>query len=117
MAAALAVAVLGMGCGDSDEATSTTTTATPTTATPTLPVYRITCNIAAGALGADAVAAGAVEPAEIPEDFFPVLAVVDLAEIERKVAVADLAAGQVVVEGMFVDPVDAPVTAPAGTVC
>jgi hypothetical protein len=114
IAAALSIAVLGLGCGGSEEAATTTTTATTTAATPTRPVYRITCDIAAGALGADAIAAGAIEPAEIPEDFLPVTAIVDLAEIESKVAVANLAVGQVLVEDMFVDPLTAPVTAPAG---
>jgi pilus assembly protein CpaB len=68
-------------------------------------------DIPRGLDGATASAQDYFEEAEIPEEFLPATAIVDRNTILAKIAVTNLAAGQVLVEGMFVDPVDSLITA------
>jgi Flp pilus assembly protein CpaB len=76
-----------------------------------VPVIRVAQDIPRGLDGATAQSEGYFEQAEIPEEFMPATAVTDLDTILAKIAVTDLAANQVLVEGMFVDPVDSLITA------
>ncbi|CAN5541670.1 hypothetical protein BH20ACT2_BH20ACT2_22740 [soil metagenome] len=65
-------------------------------------VLRIDTDIARGAFGQEASASISVD--EIPREFFPANAVDDLSRIDNLVAVTDLAANQILVDGMFVTP-------------
>lgn len=78
-----------------------------------VPVVRVREDIPRGTLGADAIEFDLVETSEIANEFFPATAISPdaLDTIQAKAAVADLAAGQVLVEGMFVDPIDSQITA------
>ena len=76
-----------------------------------VPVIRVAQDVPRGLDGATAQAQGYFEQAEIPEEFLPATAVTDINTILAKIAVTDLAANQVLVEGMFVDPVDSLITA------
>jgi pilus assembly protein CpaB len=78
-----------------------------------VPVVRIREDIPRGTLGNDAVEFDLVETSEIAQEFFPATAISPdaLDTILAKAAVADLARGQVLVEGMFVDPIDSQITA------
>ena len=78
-----------------------------------VPVVRIREDIPRGTLGTDAVEFDLVETSEIAQEFFPATAISPdaLDTILAKAAVADLARGQVLVEGMFVDPIDSQITA------
>lgn len=63
-----------------------------------------------GSSGEQALSAESIKRDQIPREFRPNTALRDLASIRGKVAVVDLAPGQVVVDGMFVDPNVAQVT-------
>lgn len=78
-----------------------------------VPVVRVREDIPRGTLGNDAIEFDLVEESEIAQEFFPATAISPdaLDTIVAKAAVADLAAGQVLVEGMFVDPIDSQITA------
>jgi len=76
-----------------------------------VPVIRVAKDIPRGLDGATAQSQGYFEQAEIPEEFLPATAITDINTILAKIAVTDLAANQVLVEGMFVDPVDSLITA------
>lgn len=77
-----------------------------------VPVIRIAQDIPRGLTGTEARDQGYLElDAEIAAEFLPATAVTDVETILTKVAVADLATGQVLVENMFVDPINAQVTA------
>jgi Flp pilus assembly protein CpaB len=83
-------------------------------------VYRVKATIAKGTTGDVAVGRDLVEKAQIPQQFRPGNALVALDTIKGKVALADLAVGQVLVDGQFVDPINAQTTTrdriPAGQV-
>ena len=83
-------------------------------------VYRVKGPIGKGTTGDAAVAQALIEKAQIPQDFRPGNALVSLDAIKGKVALADLSAGQVLVDGQFVDPINAQTTTrdriPAGQV-
>ena len=83
-------------------------------------VYRVKSNIAKGTTGDVAVGHDLIEKAQIPQEFRPGNALVALDAIKGKVALADLSAGQVLVDGQFVDPINAQTTTrdriPAGQV-
>lgn len=68
-------------------------------------------NIPRGLTGEEARAQGLIVKDEINNKFKPATAVTDLTTITTKVAVADLAAGQVLVKDMFADPVESQITA------
>lgn len=75
-----------------------------------VPVIRISGDIPRGLRGAEAVDQNLFERTEIAAEFLPATAITDLETIRAKAAVSDLAAGQVLVENMFVDPVDSQIT-------
>jgi pilus assembly protein CpaB len=77
-----------------------------------VPVIRIAQDIPRGLTAQEARDQGYLDlGAEIAAEFLPATAVTDIETITTKVAVADLATGQVLVENMFVDPINAQVTA------
>lgn len=73
-------------------------------------VYKVAQDTPKGTPGEQAVADGLVEQSEIPREFLPANYTRDLSTIEGKVALNDLSANQVLVEGMFVDPASALIT-------
>jgi Flp pilus assembly protein CpaB len=78
-----------------------------------VPVLRVAGEIPRGTRGQEAIDAGLIETAEIAEEFVPPTAIRPTEQdvILRKAAVSDLAEGQVLVENMFVDPVNSQITA------
>ena len=78
-----------------------------------IPVLRVAGEIPRGTRGQEAIDAGLIETAEIAEEFVPPTAIRPNEQdvILRKAAVSDLAEGQVLVENMFVDPVNSQITA------
>jgi pilus assembly protein CpaB len=83
-------------------------------------VFRVEQDIPKGQPGEQAISEEFIKSAEIPEEFRPGTSLTDLNTIRGKVALTDLSAGQVVVDGMFVDPRVAQITfsqrIPAGQV-
>ena len=73
-------------------------------------VFVVRDAIPRGTAGEDALSTEKVRSGEIPKEFVPTTALKDIQSIRGKVAITDLAAGQVVVDGMFVDPTVAQVT-------
>jgi pilus assembly protein CpaB len=83
-------------------------------------VYKVTKDIEKGVAGDQALESESIRADKAPEEFRPATALTDVNVIRGKVALTKLAAGQVLVDGMFVDPRVAQVTAaqriPAGQV-
>lgn len=83
-------------------------------------VFKVKKDIPKGMGGDEAIAKEFVTSDEVPTEFRPGTALTDLASLKGKVAIAALSPNQVVVDGMFVDPRVAQVTAaqriPAGNV-
>lgn len=83
-------------------------------------VFVVKKDVERGVTGDTALSQESVRSSQIPKEFRPNTAVVDINSIRGKVAIAKLAPGQVVVDSMFVDPAVAQVTAaqriPAGRV-
>ncbi|MBA2608901.1 MAG: Flp pilus assembly protein CpaB [Actinobacteria bacterium] len=83
-------------------------------------VFKVSKDVAKGYSGDDAISGEFVKSDEMPQEFRPATAVTDINTLRGKVAVTALSANQVVVDGMFVDPKVAQVTAaqriPAGQV-
>lgn len=75
-----------------------------------VPVYVVRQDVPKGLFGDEAITAKYVDTDEIPKEFRPSTFVTDLDAIRGKVALNHLARGQVLVEGMFVDPATAKVT-------
>ncbi len=73
-------------------------------------VYVVKKDIPRGKSGAEAVQDGSIQRSQIASEFKPATAVNDLSVIQSKVAVAPLATGQVVVDGMFADPIESQIT-------
>jgi pilus assembly protein CpaB len=73
-------------------------------------VYVVEEPVVTGTPGDQAVAEKLIGVGEIPQEFRPATAITDTAVLAGKVALTDLAPGQVVVDGMFVDPETAFVT-------
>jgi len=67
-------------------------------------VFVVKKDVGKGFSGDQAINEDFIEEDEIPQEFRPATALTDLEVIKGKVALANLAAGQVVVDGMFVDP-------------
>jgi pilus assembly protein CpaB len=67
-------------------------------------VYRVDQDIKKGVPGEKALDEGFVKSSDIPQKYRPTTALPEISVIKGKVALNDLSAGQVVVEGMFVDP-------------
>ncbi|NNC81916.1 MAG: Flp pilus assembly protein CpaB [Acidimicrobiales bacterium] len=69
-----------------------------------VPVWVIAQEIPAGTTASDVVRTGRLEQREIESNFRPDNAVTDLSQIQGRVAVANLATNQVLVQGLFADP-------------
>jgi len=85
-----------------------------------LKVFVVNKTIAKGTDGATAISQGLIQSGNIPAQYRPATGLTDINQIKGKVALTALSAGQVVVDGQFVDPVTAQVTfsqrIPAGQV-
>jgi pilus assembly protein CpaB len=83
-------------------------------------VFKVTKDIEKGTAGEQALQAEAIKSDKAPQEFRPANALTDVNVIRGRVALAKLTAGQILVDGMFVDPRVAQVTAaqriPAGQV-
>lgn len=73
-------------------------------------VFKVAQDIPKGLPGEQATAEGYITRSEIPREFLPANYTNNLETIEGKVALNDLSANQVLVEGMFVDPASALIT-------
>jgi pilus assembly protein CpaB len=73
-------------------------------------VYRVKADIPKGTDGSQAVNKAMFEKKEIPQEFRPANALTTPDQVKGKVALANLSAGQVLVDGMFVDPIKAQTT-------
>jgi pilus assembly protein CpaB len=73
-------------------------------------VYRVKQDIPKGMQGEQAVSKSLIERKQIPQEFRPGNALTSEDQLHGKVALANLSAGQVVVDGMFVDPIKAQTT-------
>jgi Flp pilus assembly protein CpaB len=67
-------------------------------------VYSAKSDIVRATDGGLAAADGAVASSSIPQQYRPVTAITTLDQIQKKVAIFDIAKGTVIVVGMFVDP-------------
>jgi hypothetical protein len=76
----------------------------------TVQVLKIEGEITKGTFGREASAQNKIVTAEISAEFKPVTAIVDPSIIQDKVAVANFATGQILVEGMFADPIENQIT-------
>lgn len=74
-------------------------------------VFKVTKDIEKGTSGEQALEAEAIRADEAPQEFRPATALTDINAIRVRVAVTKLTAGQIVVDGMFVDPRVAQITA------
>jgi pilus assembly protein CpaB len=83
-------------------------------------VYKVTKDIEKGVAGDQALESESIRADEAPEEFRPATALTNINVVRGKVALTKLSAGQIVVDGMFVEPRVAQVTAaqriPAGQV-
>src|SRR5438270_6884724 len=83
-------------------------------------VYRVDKDVKKGLPGEQAIDQGLVKSSDIPQKYRPTTALTDINSIRGKDALNDLSAGQVVVDGMFVEPRAATVSfaqrSPAGQV-
>lgn len=83
-------------------------------------VFKVSKDVAKGFSGDDAISGEFVKSDEMPQEFRPATALTDINSLRGKVAATTLSANQVLVDGMFVDPRVAQVTAaqriPAGQV-
>lgn len=75
-----------------------------------LKIFVVSKDIPKGTPGEDALQQEYVKSGEIPREFRPGTAITDVATIRGKVAITQLSAGQVVVDGMFVDRSKAQIT-------
>ena len=67
-------------------------------------VYRVDKDVKKGLPGEQAIDQSFVQSGDIPQKYRPTTALTDINAIRGKVALNDLSAGQIVVDGMFVDP-------------
>jgi Flp pilus assembly protein CpaB len=77
-------------------------------------VYVIAADIPANTTGDEALAQRLIRQDSIPQEFKPSTAVTDENVLKGKVADVNLVAGQVLVEGMFVNPIEAGVSTWSG---
>src|SRR5439155_12264801 len=73
-------------------------------------VYRVKKDIQKGTRGEEAATKGYFEKKQIPQEFRPGNALTNPDQVKGKVALANFSAGQVLVDGMFVDPIKAQTT-------
>src|SRR5258706_4059955 len=69
-------------------------------------VYVVKKDIPRGLSGREAEQQGYIKSAKITSEFKPATAINDISVIQNKVAVAPLATGQVLVDGMFAEPIE-----------
>jgi pilus assembly protein CpaB len=74
-------------------------------------VYKVSKDIEKGVGGEQALDSESIRADQAPEEFRPATALTDINVIRGKVALTKLSAGQIVVDGMFVEPRVAQVTA------
>jgi pilus assembly protein CpaB len=67
-------------------------------------VFRVDKDVKKGLPGEQAIDQSLVKSSDIPQKYRPTTALTDINAIRGKVALNDLSAGQVVVDGMFVEP-------------
>lgn len=83
-------------------------------------VFVVKKDVPKGTAGEQALSNELIKSGSAPQEFRPATALTDINAIRGKVALTNLSAGQIVVDGMFVDPKVAQVTAaqrvPAGQV-
>lgn len=83
-------------------------------------VFVVKKDVPKGTAGEQALSSELIKSGSAPQEFRPASALTDINAIRGKVALTNLSAGQIVVDGMFVDPKVAQVTAaqrvPAGQV-
>jgi len=70
-------------------------------------VYKIVEDVPEGTPGEVAREEGLIEEDEVAREFLPATSISSLDELEGQVAMTNLAANQVLVQGMFVDPAEA----------
>ena len=73
-------------------------------------VYRISQDVPRGTTGDVAIGRELIARRQIPQEFRPGNAVTDVNQIKGKVTATALSGGQVLVDGMFVDPAQAQTT-------
>jgi len=73
-------------------------------------VLKIAKDIPKGLTGREAQSQGMLVPAQIPAEFKPATAIIDSSIVQDKVAVANYATGQILVDGMFADPIESQTT-------
>lgn len=73
-------------------------------------VYVVKKDIPRGLTGREAEQQGFIKSAKITSEFKPATAINDISVVQSKVAVAPLATGQVLVDGMFADPIESQIT-------
>lgn len=74
-------------------------------------VYKVAKDVPKGFSGDDAISSEYVKADQMPQEFRPGTALTDVNALRGKVALTNLSANQVLVDGMFVDPRVAQVTA------
>ena len=77
-------------------------------------VFVVNQDIPQGTLGDDAIGSKLIAADEMPNEFRPDTALTDLTPIRGKVAITNLSAGQVVVDGQFVTPTEVPQSTASG---
>jgi Flp pilus assembly protein CpaB len=75
-----------------------------------VPVLVVKKDIPRGLSGREAQQQGYIKSSEITSEFKPATALNDISVIQNKVAIAPLATGQVLVGGMFADPIESQIT-------
>lgn len=75
-----------------------------------VPVLVVKKDIPRGLSGREAQQQGYIKSSEIASEFKPATAINDVSVIQNKVAIAPLATGQVLVDGMFADPIQSSIT-------
>ena len=69
-----------------------------------VPVWVFTSNVEAGTSAAQVQSGGQLEQAQVESQFRPDTAILDLSQIQGRVAVGDVPANQILVQGMFDEP-------------
>jgi hypothetical protein len=78
--------------------------------TRTVDVIKVAADIPQGTTGQEAEKNGQLVHARIQAEFKPITAINDVSIVANRVAITDFHTGQILVEGMFADPVDSQIT-------
>ena len=73
-------------------------------------VYVAKSDIARGTAGEQAASSKAIDKSQIPQQFKPATAITTTDQLAKKVALFDIPANSVIVDGMFVDPATSQIT-------